>query len=236
MYWSTKRYIVFTIASLIILSLSIVLVSIYPIIEIDYSCLIHYLFTTLVSLVAIDTISLVFLATWVIGFVEGLDSYIKRCMDVEECGIVLRASRAKIIGLADYPIWYVILYVVSVTFITSAAYIVVVLVKYGYSQRMLLPYSEGVLASSLLYILGYVLGALASIIILFSLVKLGDYTGTYLMYYVGLVSSTKYLVDLATLIFNITLPMAILGLVLTILSIRYTVKMDREIASKTGVL
>ena len=71
---------------------------------------------------------------------------------------------------------------------------------------------------------------------MFSLVKLGDYTGTYLMYYVGLVSSTKYLVDLATLIFNITLPMAILGLVLTILSIRYTVKMDREIASKTGVL
>ena len=232
MYRSTRRYAVSIVVSLMVLLVSIVIISIYYILGIDYPSLINYLFTTLVSLVAVDTISLVLLAMWIIELVEGLDAYIKKCMSIEECGIGLRTSRAKIIEIVDYPVWCMILYVVSVTFVTSAAYIVVVLVKYGYHPGILSSYSEGIFASSLLYSLGFVLGAIASLVIMFSLVRLGEHVGVDSMYYSGLVFSVKYLVDLATLVFNIAFPMSLVGLMLTILAMYYTVKIDREVTVK----
>ncbi len=232
MYRNTKRYIVSITASLIVLLAAIAFVLVYYILGIDYPIMIHYLFTILVSLVAVDTISLVFLAMWIIELVEGLDAYIKKCMSIEECSIDLRASRAKIIEIVDYPVWYMILYVVSVTFVTSAAYIVVVLVKYSLHLSIWFSYSEGVFASNLLYALGFVLGAIASLVVMFSLVRLGDYMGVDSMYYSGLIFSIKYLVDLATLVFNIALPMSFLGLVLTMLAIYYTIRMDKEVAVK----
>ncbi len=232
MYKSTKRYIVSITASLAVLLTSIIILLAYSVHGIDYPGMVHYLFTILVSLVAVDTISLVFLSMWVIGLVEGLDAYIRKCMSVGECGIALGASRAKIIEILNCPIWYMILYVVSVTFVTSAAYIVVVLVKYGFRPSVLSSYSEGVFASSLLYILGFVLGAIASLVIMFSLVRLGDYTGIDSMYYSGLILSVKYIVDIATLVFNIALSMSLLGLMTTILAVYYTVKMDKEVTAK----
>ncbi len=217
-------------ASLLVSLIAVVTITICTLVNVEYADTVHYAFTILVSLVAIDIASQIFLAMWIIDSIELLDSYIRFCKSTNKCiRVIEEKEKGSVTSLIDYPLWFIILYVVSVTFVTSAAYIVMVLVKYGYIDG-LFPYEEGIFASSLLYMLGFVLGAVASLIIVLPLLRLGEYIGVHTLYIIGLIFSTKYLVDLASLVYSISMVMSALSLILTLLSLYYVGRIFRGIS------
>ncbi len=221
-YRSCNMYKYSLLVSLVLSVISVIVVNIYFFADIGYPEAVHLSFTSLVLLVAVDIISLVFLAMWIIDTVELLEAFARTCIEVEVRGCnKISNKRSRILELADYPLWFIILYVVSVTFVTSAAYILMVLVKYGYQLGEPNIFHEGFIASSLLYTLGFILGGVASIVIVAALIRLGEHVDASVLVLAGIVFSTKYLVDLAALVYNISWFMSLLSLVLTFLSVRY---------------
>ena len=212
-YHNLRLYQYSILASLLVLVITTLLLIVYNVTGGLYAAVGH-VFTLLVCLVAVDTVSLIFFAIWVIDSIELLSHYARFCRRTGKCVEVIRVDESGIMDLVDYPLWLMILYVVSVTFTTSAAYIIMVLIRYGFVED-LFTYGEGVLASNLLYVLGFILGALASLLIVLLLSRLGNYIGIRTLYIAGLVFSLKYLVDLVSLVYNISLATNIAGIMLT---------------------
>ncbi len=227
-YHSLRMYCFSLIASLSVSATTTLLLIVYSVNGDGLHIVVGRVFTVLVCLVAVDAVSLIFFAMWTIDFIEILDSYTSFCRRSGRCIDVFEVDESSVAGLIDYPLWLIILYVVSVTFTSSAAYILMVLIRYGFVGGPL-TYREGVLASDLLYVLGFIVGALASLLIVLLLSKLSEYTGIRLLYVTGLSISLKYLVDLVSLVYSMSLAANIIGIILTGSSLYHIVKLSKSL-------